>query len=173
MLPVGVLAAALIALLAFAPFASAATPNPLASGTTTMTLQKSFTNYLKTFGISVSKISPTKLSGGKATFKVTGGSLEVNGKGTVNLGGGLKFKAGKLSAPVKGLVLDTNKKSLTGKVGGKKVKIATIAGWSSTRKGFGVNLTIKKVKLTNAGATQLNKGSASRRASRSRSSATS
>src|SRR5215467_10409640 len=103
-LPVGILAAALIALMAFAPFASAAS-NPLASGTTTMTLQKSFTNYLKTFGISVSKISPTKLSGGKATFKVTGGSLEVNGKGTVNLGGGLKFKAGKKSATVKGLVL--------------------------------------------------------------------
>lgn len=157
LLPAGVLAAALIALLAVAPFASAATPNPLASGTTTMTLQKSFTNYLKTFGISVSKISPAKLSGGKATFKVTGGSLETNGKGTVNLGGGLKFKAGKLSAPVKGLVLDTNKKSLTGKVGGKKVKIATIAGWSASRKGFGTNLKINKVKLTNAGATQLNK----------------
>lgn len=157
MLPAGALAAALIALLAIAPFASAATPNPLAGGKTTMTLEKSFTNYLKTFGISVSKISPTKLSGGKATFKVTGGSLEVNGKGTINLGGGLKFKAGKKSAPVKGLVIDTKKKSLTGKVGGKKVKLATIAGWSATRKGFGTNLTIKKVKLTNAGATQLNK----------------
>jgi hypothetical protein len=156
-LPVGVLAAVLIALLAFAPFASAAS-DPLASGTTTMTLQKSFTNYLKTFGISVSKISPTKLSGGKATFKVTGGSLDpTTGKGTVNLGGGLKFKAGKTSAPVKGLVLDTNKKSLTGKVGGKKVKIASVSGWSFSRKGFGVNLKINKVKLTNAGATQLNK----------------
>ncbi|HUB98246.1 MAG TPA: hypothetical protein VMS11_00320 [Solirubrobacterales bacterium] len=156
-LPAGALAAALIALLAVAPFASAATPNPLASGTTTMTLQKSFTNYLKTFGISVSKISPAKLSGGKATFKVTGGSLEVNGKGTVDLGGGLKFKAGKKSATVKGLVLDTKKKALTGKVGGTKVKIASIAGWSSSRKGFGINLKINKVKLTNAGATQLNK----------------
>jgi hypothetical protein len=157
MLPVGVLAAALIALLAIAPFASAAS-DPLASGKTTMTLQKSFTNYLKTFGISVSKISPAKLSGGKATFNVTGGSLDpTTGKGTVNLGGGLKFKAGNKSAPVKGLVLDTNKKALSGKIGGKKVKLASISGWSSKRSGFGANLTIKKVKLTNAGATQLNK----------------
>jgi hypothetical protein len=156
MLPVGVLAAALIALLAFAPFASAAS-DPLASGKTTMTLQKSFTNYLKTFGITVSKISPAKLSGGKATFNVTGGSLDpTNGKGTVNLGGGLKFKAGKANAQVKGLVLDTNKKTLTGKISGKKVKIATITS-TSTRSGFGVNLKINKVKLTNAGATQLNK----------------
>jgi hypothetical protein len=157
MLPAGILAAALIALMAFAPFASAAS-DPLASGKTTMTLQKSFTNYLKTFGITIAKISPTKLSGGKATFNVTGGSLDpTTGKGTVNLGGGLKFKAGKLSAPVKGLVLNTEKKTLTGKVGGKKVKIASVAGWSFSRSGFGVNLKINKVKLTNAGATQLNK----------------
>lgn len=156
-LPAGILAAALIALMAFAPFASAAS-DPLASGTTTMTLQKSFTNYLKTFGISVSKISPTKLSGGKATFKVTGGSLDpTTGKGTVNLSGGLKFKAGKKNAQVKGLVLDTSKKSLTGKVGGKKVKLATIGGSSFKRSGFGTNLTINKVKLTSAGAKQLNK----------------
>jgi len=157
MLPAGILAAALIALMAFAPFASAAS-DPLASGKTTMTLQKSFTNYLKTFGITVAKVSPAKLSGGKATFNVTGGSLDpTTGKGTVNLGGGLNFKAGKKSAQVKGLVLSTEKKSLTGKVGGKKVKLATIAGWSFKRAGFGVNLTINKVKLTNAGATQLNK----------------
>ena len=157
MFPAGILAAALIALMAFAPFASAAS-DPLASGKTTMTLQKSFTNYLKTFGITVAKISPAKLSGGKATFNVTGGSLDpTTGKGTVNLGGGLKFKAGKKSAPVKSLVLDTNKKSLTGKVGGKKVKIATIAGWSFKRAGFGVNLKVNKVKLTSAAAKQLNK----------------
>lgn len=156
-LSAGILAAALIALMAVAPFASAAS-DPLASGSTTMTLQKSFTNYLKTFGITVAKISPAKLKSGKATFNVTGGSLDpTTGKGTVNLGGGLKFKAGKKSTTVKGLVLDTNKKSLTGKVGGKKVKIASIAGWSFTRAGFGVNLKINKVKLTNAGATQLNK----------------
>jgi hypothetical protein len=157
MLPAGVLAAALIALLAFAPFASAAS-DPLASGKTTMTLQKSFTNYLKTFGITVSKISPAKLSGGKATFNVTGGSLDpTTGKGTVNLGGGLKFKAGKSNAQVKNLIVDTEKKALTGKISGKKVKIAAIAGWSFSRNGFGVNLKINKVKLTNAGATQLNK----------------
>ncbi|HET7444325.1 MAG TPA: HtaA domain-containing protein [Solirubrobacterales bacterium] len=156
-LPAGVLAAALIALLAVAPFASAA-PDPLSGGKTTMTLEKSFTNYLKTFGISVSKISPAKLSGQTATFSVTGGSLDpTTGKGTVNLGGGLKFKAGKANAQVKALVIDTSKKSLTAKVSGKKVKLATIAGWSSKRNGFGATITIKKVKLTNAGATQLNK----------------
>jgi hypothetical protein len=157
LLPAGILATALFALLAWAPLASA-TPDPVASGSTTVTLSNSFTKYLKTFGITVSKVAPAKLKGGKATFTVTGGSLDpTTGLGTVNLGGGLKFKAGKKSAPVKGLVLDTTKKALTGKVAGKKVKFGSLAGWSFARNGFGVNLTVKKLKLTNAAATALNK----------------
>ncbi len=92
------------------------------------------------------------------TFTVTGGSLDpTTGLGEVTLGGGLKFKAGKKTATVKALVLNTSKKALTGKVGGKKVKIATVAGWTFARNGFGVNLTVKKLKLTGAGANALNK----------------
>jgi len=157
MLPAGILVTALFALLAFAPFASAAS-DPVASGSTTITLNSGFTKYLKTFGIKTLKVSPTKLKGNKATFTVTGGSLDpTTGKGEVTLSGGLKFKAGKKSATVKALVVNTSKKSLSGKVGGKKVSIASIAGWSFKRNGFGVNLTIKKLKLTSAGANALNK----------------
>jgi hypothetical protein len=157
LLPAGILATALFALLAWAPFASA-TPDPVGSGSTSVTLNSGFTKYLKTFGIKVQKVAPAKVKGSKATFTVTGGSIDpTTGIGTVNLGGGLKFKAGKKTAPIKGLVLDTSKKQLTGKIGGKKQKIATVAGWSFTRKGFGVNLTIKKLKLTGGAANALNK----------------
>jgi hypothetical protein len=156
MLPAGILATALFALLAFAPFASA-TSDPVASGTTTITLNSGWTKYLKTFGIKIQKISPTKVKGQKVTFKVTGGSMDpTNGLGTLTLGGGIKFKAGKKSTTVKGLVLDTAKNTLTGKVGGKKVKIAKTSGLSITRNGFGVNANLKKLKLDNAGAKQLN-----------------
>ncbi|MGV1048022.1 MAG: hypothetical protein ACOYD4_05795 [Solirubrobacterales bacterium] len=157
LLPAGILATALFALLAWAPFASAA-PNPVASGSTTMTLNSGFTKYLKTFGITTSKISPTKLKGAKATFTITGGTLDpLTGLGSVTLGGGLKFKAGKKGAPVKALVLDTNKKTLSGKIGGKKVKVATVAGITTARNGFGSSVTIKKVKLTGSAASALNK----------------
>jgi hypothetical protein len=156
-LPLAVLAAALFALLAFAPFASA-TPDPVASGTTTVTLNKGWTKYLKTFGIKIQKVGNTKLKGTKATFKVTGGSMDpTNGLGTLNLGGGLKFKAGKKSATVKGMVLDTGKNVLTAKVSGKKVKLAKLSGLSYSRNGFGVNVKLKKMKLQSAGAKQLNK----------------
>lgn len=153
----GAVAAALIALLAFAPIASA-TPDPVASGSATVTLNKSWTKYLKTFGIKIQKVSPAKVKGQKATFTVTGGEMDpTNGLGTLNLGGGLKFKAGKKSATVKSLVLSSATNTLSGKVGGKKVKIAKTSGLSFTRNGFGVNVTLKKLKLQSAAAKQLNK----------------
>lgn len=157
MLPAGILATAFIALLAFAPLASAAS-DPVGSGTTKVTLNGGWTKYLKTFGIKIQKQGSVKLKGKQVTFKNTGGSVDpTNGKGEVTLGGGLKFKAGKKTAKVNSLVLNTKKKALFAKVGGKKVKFASVAGWSQKRDGFGVDLTIKKLKLTNAAASQLNK----------------
>jgi hypothetical protein len=156
-LPLAALAAALFALLAFAPFASA-TPDPVASGTTTVTLNKGWTKYLKTFGIKIQKVGNTKVKGNKVTLKVIGGEMDpTNGLGTLTLGGGLKFKAGKKSATVKGLVLNTGKNVLTGKVSGKKVKLAKLKGLSYSRNGFGVNVKLKSMKLEKAGAKKLNK----------------
>lgn len=151
------LAAMLFALLAFAPLASAA-PDPVASGSATITLKSGFVKSLKKAGVKISKIGSAKVKGKKLTFKVTGGELDpTTGKGTLNFGGGLKFKHGKKSAPVKGLSLNTNKKGLFGKVAGKKVKITTVGGYTFARAGFGVSLNIKKMKLTNTAAKKLNK----------------
>jgi hypothetical protein len=153
----GILATALFALLAFAPFASAA-PDPVASGTTIITLNKGTLNGWKKRGVKVSKVSPAKLSGTKATFTVKEGSVDpTTGLGSVTLNGGLKFKAGKKSTTVKAIVINTSNKSLSANVGGKKMKMASITGFSFARNGFGVNLTIKKFKLTSAAAKQLNK----------------
>lgn len=156
-LPLAVLAAALFALLAFAPYASAAA-DPVESGSATVTLNSGFVKTLKQRGVKIIKIKPTKLKGKKATFPVVGGEIDpTNGAGTLKLGGGLTFKHGKKKAPVKALVIDTKKKGLFAKVAGKKVKLATLAGWSYTRAGFGVALTVKKMKLTKTAAKKLNK----------------
>jgi hypothetical protein len=156
-LPAAILAAALFALLAFAPFASAA-PDPVASGSATVTLKSGFVNSLKKAGVKISKVGSAKVKGNKLTFKVTGGELDpITGKGTLNLGGGLKFKHGKKSTQVKSLSLDTTKKGLFGKVAGKKVKITTVGGYTFARAGFGVSTVIKKMKLTNTAAKKLNK----------------
>ena len=149
--------AALAALLALAPFASAAS-DPLASGTTTITLNKNLFKKLKKSGTKVIKVSPGTIKARRVTLPVSGGSLDpTNGQGVIEHNGGIKFKHGKKSAVVKLLVLDTTSKSLKAKVAGKSMKLASVSGLSSARNGFGANVTIGSTKLTSKAAKQLNK----------------
>lgn len=158
MLPVAVVAAALIAMLAIASVASAATPNPIASGTTTLTINAKVLKGAKQAGIKITAVKPAKIKGSKATFTVTGGEIEAaTGAGSVTHSGGLKITWGKKSVTLKSFTVSTSGKSLSAKIGGKTVKIASLAGVSATRLGFGNGITAKKVKLTGAGASALNK----------------
>lgn len=149
--------AALAALLAIAPFASAAS-DPLASGTTTVKLNKGLVNKLKKSGVKVLKLSPGSVKGGTVTLPVSGGSLDpATGLGVVEHSGGFKFKAGKKSASVNTLVLETTTGALNAKVAGKSMKLATAKGVTVTRNGFGANVSIASLKLTGKAAKQLNK----------------
>lgn len=158
MLPVAIVSAALIAMLVIVPIASAATPNPISSGTTTLTIKSNVMKSLKKAGITITAIKPAKLKGSKATLPVTGGEIEAaTGSGTITHGGGVKIKWGKKSASLKGFSINSKTKSLSAKVGGKTVKLATLSGVSATRLGFGNSIVAKKLKLTSAGAKALNK----------------
>jgi hypothetical protein len=149
--------AALVALVAFAPFASA-TSDPVASGTTTITLNKGLVKKLKKYKVKVVKISPATIKGRVVTLPVSGGSLDpITGLGSVEHSGGIKFKAGKKSAPVNTLLLDSTTGSLNAKVAGKSMKFASVKGFTVTRNGFGANISISALKLTGKAAKQLNK----------------
>jgi hypothetical protein len=157
MLPVAIVAAALAAMLVIAPLASAAS-SPISSGTTTLTLNKALLKKAKKAGIKITAVKPTKVKGSKGTFPVSGGEIAVTtGAGTITHSGGLKIKWGKRSVTLKSLSVNTTGKSLSAKVGGKTVKIATLAGTSNARLGFGDSVNAKKLKLTAAGAKALNK----------------
>lgn len=158
MLPVAILAAALVAMLAIAPLASAATPNPIASGTTTVTLNSKLVKSTKKAGIKIAAVKPAKVKGSKATFAATGGEIEAaTGSGSVTHSGGLKITWGKKSVTLKSFTLSSKTKTLSAKVGGKTVNVATLAGVSAARLGFGNSIAVKKLKLTAAGANALNK----------------
>jgi hypothetical protein len=157
MLPVAVVATALIAMLAIASVASAATPNPISSGTTTLTINAKLLKSAKQAGIKITAVKPAKIKGSKATFAVTGGTIEATtGAGSITHSGGLKITWGKKSVTLKSFTVSTSGKSLSAKIGGKTVKVASLAGVSATRLGFGNGITAKKVKLTSAGANALN-----------------
>jgi hypothetical protein len=142
--------------LVWAPTASAAS-DPIASGTTTLTLNKGLVKKLKKNGVKILKVSPATLRNRTATLPVTGGSLDpTSGAGTINHSGGIKFKRGKKTVALKNLIVDTTTKSLTGRVGKKSLKIASVAGVSFARNGFGVDVKISKLKLTGKAAKELN-----------------
>jgi hypothetical protein len=156
MLPVAIVSAALVAMLAIAPLASAAS-DPIKSGTTTLTINAGLNKKAKKAGIKITAVKPSKIKGTKATFAVTGGEIEpTTGVGSITHSGGLKITWGKKSVTLKSITVDTKTKSLSAKVGGKTVKVASLAGTSTARLGFGATVSAKKVKLTSAGANALN-----------------
>jgi hypothetical protein len=144
-------------MLVLAPFASA-TSDPLSSGTTTLTLNKNFFKKLKKSGVKVLKVSPAAVKSRTVTLPVSGGSLDpITGLGTIEQSGGIKFKAGKKTAPVNTLVLETSTGALNAKVAGKTMKFASVKGVSVVRNGFGANVSVASFKLTGKAAKQLNK----------------
>jgi hypothetical protein len=147
-----------VASLALASIASAAT-NPVAKGSTTkITLNSGFTKALKKSKVKLTGVSPATVQGGKTvTLPIEEGKLDTSGQGELTHEGGIKFKAGKKSVSVSKFVLTTSTSSLSAKVGGKTMKFAAVSGLSSTRNGFGTNVAIKSLKLTNKAATELNK----------------
>jgi hypothetical protein len=157
MLPVAIVSAALIAMLVVVPLASAATANPISGGSTTLTINKGVLKGLKKAGLKITAVKPAKLKGSKATFPVTGGEIAATtSAGTITHGGGLKIKWGKKSVTLKSFSVSTTGKSLNAKMGNKTIKLATLAGVSASRLGFGNSVAAKKVKLTAAAAKTLN-----------------
>lgn len=159
-LPAGILAAALFALLAFAPFASASTPDPVASGNTTINLNKGLVKKLAAAQIGVFKISPGSVNVKKRLVKlpVSGGSMDpTTGLGTLTHKGGFKLTQGKQTVALKNLEINTSNKTLKGNVGKKKITIAKLVGFSFAREGFGVGVKANKLKVTGKAAKELNK----------------
>ena len=150
------LVAALFAALALAPLASAE-PDPLAGGTTTVTLNRGIAKQLKKADLKITATKPGKARGTKLSLPVIGGKVDpTTGAGVITHGGGLKIRAGRRSVKLAAVELNTATKSLSAKLRGRKVKLARLAGLSFTRKGFHTNIRVKKVKLTGAAAKSLN-----------------
>lgn len=158
MLTAVAIAVAVVASLALAQMASAAA-NPVASGgKTTITLNSGLVNKLKKSKVKLSAVKPTTVSGKTVTLPIeAGSSIDTAGAGELLHEGGLKFKAGKKSTTVTGLVLATSTNTVTAKVGGKVMPFAKVSGVSASRNGFGTNVSASSLKLTSKAATQLNK----------------
>jgi hypothetical protein len=134
--------------------------DPIAGGTTKLTLAKPFTALLKANGVSVKATGGATYKAGVATFPVSGGKLEpVDVVGSVEHEGVLVFAAAGHSLPLKSLVMKTTRKSspLSAKFGGGQLKLASSSKLTSTRSGFGVASKVTQIKLSAKAATRLDK----------------
>ncbi len=163
MLPLSALAAvgailpALIAPLAI-PSSASATYDPIGSGQTKLTIDKSFLSFLKRNGIAITAKAGAKRKGKAITLPVTEGNVDPTlGKGEIDNGGTIAFGGAKGTVPLRKVTVKSKKDVLTAKVGGSQLKVATSRKLSSKRAGFGTSLTAKQLQLTAKVATRLNK----------------
>ncbi len=155
------LAGILLALgcLLFVPLARA-DYDPLGSGATKLSLDKSFLALLAQNGVKLSATAPAKLKGSSVTFPVSGGKFDPTAaKGTLEHEGALVFKAGGRSIPLKALQLKTTQKHspLSAKVGGSQLKLATAKNLAVSRSGFGDEIKVTSLSLSSKLATRLGK----------------
>ena len=147
--------AALAALLLLAPGAFAV--DRTASGRAQLRLGGELYKALKRNEVQVSRRKPSKLRGRQITFPIGAGEFgESGGEARVGLAGGIRFKAGQRRVVVDNLTLDTGRKLLAGRIGGRQLKIAAAKGVSDHPDGFGASFVVRQLRLTPTAAWLLN-----------------
>jgi hypothetical protein len=134
--------------------------DPLGSGATKLTFDKSFLALLKQNGVKLSAAAPAKFKGKSITFPVVGGKFDPTAaKGTVEHEGALVFKSAGGTIPVKALQLKTTQQHspLSAKVGGSQLKLATAKSLKVVREGFGNKVSVSKLAISAKLATRLGK----------------
>jgi hypothetical protein len=155
------MAVALVAMLVglvWAPSASA-TADPVASGTTYLYFKKGFKKKLDNIDVRVQKWGSGKLNDqSSARLPANAGDLDpTNGLGTVDNGGGFKFKYRKRTVPVTNMEINTGTQSVFAEIAGTRMKLGTLTGTMSYfRNGFGVDVKTTQLKLTGKAAKRIN-----------------
>jgi hypothetical protein len=154
-------AATVLCLAAFFYTSSArADYDPIGSGQTKITLDKTFLKGLESNGVKLSAVAPAKLAGGVLTVPAVGGKFDpVAAMGTVEGEGSLVLSAGGRKVPIKSLKLRTTSKHapFTAKVGGSQLKIATAKSVTVGRSGFSDTTSVAGLALSRTLATRLGK----------------
>ena len=132
--------------------------DPIGSGTTKLTIDKSFSSHLKKEGISLTAKAGAKRKGKAITLPVTSGNVDpTTGMGEIGNQGTIAFQGAKGKVPLREVTVKAKRDTLIAKVGGSQLKVASSDKRSSARSGFGTKYTAKALKLTAKVATRLNK----------------
>lgn len=147
-----------VAVLLPAATAPAASYDPVASGTTVLTLSSSFSGFLSQHHVSVDARGGAKRKGRTITLPAAGGEVDpAAGLASVESTGTLVFSAGSRRVPLRALVFKSKRSPLYAKVGGGQLKVASAGSLQAVRKGFGAAFTARQLRLTAKVATRLAK----------------
>ncbi|MET0557717.1 MAG: hypothetical protein ABW065_03475 [Solirubrobacterales bacterium] len=134
--------------------------DPVGSGATKLTLDRSFLALMQSHGVELKAVAPAKLSGRTISFPVAGGKLDPSsGKGTIEHEGALRFVSGSGSIPLKALQLKMTQRHapFSAKAGGGQLKIGSAGALSMARHGFGEKVAVNRLRLSSKLATRLAK----------------
>lgn len=132
--------------------------DPVASGTTTLTVAASFSRLLGSHHVSIVGRAGAKVRGRKILLPATGGEFEpLIGKGTVENEGTIIFVAGKRKVLLRATAFKAKPSPFYAKVGGGQLKIAKAKNLTFKREGFGIGFTATGLRLSPKVATRLDK----------------
>lgn len=137
---------------------TAAQGMPLENAGVQLQLNPALAKKLKKEDVRLVALKPASAKGRTLTLPGTEGSLEPRfGSGYLYLGGGFKWRAGKKTATVRRLILNIEKRVLTGVVNGTSLELAMLAPQQLTLSGFDFVDAVKSMKLTGRAAKILNR----------------
>lgn len=140
--------AVLVALLVFAPAASAAR-DPIASGATDLHMKKGFLRKLGNAGITVAGIRGGTVEGNKVGLAVAKGMLDpTDVQGHLEPSGGFKLSRGNRGVPIYGLSVNTVKGAVYATIAKAHMQLGTFASPVAAREGFGANFKAPQLFLT-------------------------
>jgi hypothetical protein len=132
--------------------------DPLGSGKTKLTLDKSFLSYLAKNELRLKAKLGAKRQDRTVTLPIVGGSMDLaEGRGEIVQEGTLLFEGARGKVPLRSIAVKTKKTPLIAKVGGSQLKVAAAKTISSKRAGFGSTFKATELSLTAKAATRLNK----------------
>jgi hypothetical protein len=132
--------------------------DPLGSGKTKLTLDRSFTSYLAQNDLRLKAKLGAKRQGKTIALPVAGGTMDLaEGTGEIQQEGTLVFEGKRGSVPLREIRVKTKRTPLIAKAGGSQLKLAQAKQIDSKRNGFGSTFTAQKLSLTAKLITRLNK----------------
>jgi hypothetical protein len=156
--------AACLTLLAGASVASARLAESLTHGKAHFVLDRTLIETLTEKGVRVAGSGPARVQGRTVTMPLREAFLEYGGgSGYALERGGLRFRGPHGSVALGGLVLNTAKDRFNATIAGRNTVLATPEGVDGTPTRYGLEVAVKRLQLTGAGARALNRALGLRR----------